>query len=47
MENGAGLLTHKSVDDKQWISFTSHRRHTRWSRKEKGVHEAEPEVEIQ
>ena len=47
MENGTRLLTHKSVDDKQWISFTSHRRHTRWSRKEKGVHEAEPEVEIQ
>jgi len=34
-ENGARLLSHKSVDDKKWILFTSHCRHTRWGRKKK------------
>ena len=47
IENSAGLLTYKSVDNKEWISFTPHCRHTGWSRKEEGVHEAGPEVEIQ
>ena len=28
MENGAGLSIHKSVDDKEWVSLTSHYRHT-------------------
>ena len=28
MENGAGLSTHKSIDNKEWVSFTSHRRYT-------------------
>jgi len=28
MENGTGLLTHKSVDNKEWVSLTSHCRHT-------------------
>ena len=47
MENGAGLSTHKSVDDKEWVSSTPHRRHTGWSRKEEGVHKAGPEIGIQ
>jgi len=38
---------HKSVDDKEWVSLTSHCRHTGWGRKEKGVYEAGPEVGIQ
>ena len=28
MENGAGLSTYKSVDNKEWVSLTSHYRHT-------------------
>jgi len=28
MENGAGLSTHKSIDNKEWVFFTSHRRYT-------------------
>ena len=27
-ENGAGLLTHKSVDDKEWVPLTSYCGHT-------------------
>jgi len=46
-EDGAGLLTHKSVDDKEWVFLTSHCRHTGWSRKEEGVYKAGPEVGIQ
>ena len=46
-ENGTGLLTYKSVDNKEWVSFTPHHRHTGWSRKEEGVHKAGPEVKIQ
>ena len=46
-ENSAGLSTHKSVDDKEWISLTSHCRHTGWGRKEEGVYKAGPEVRIQ
>jgi len=46
-KNGAGLPTHKSVDDKEWVSFTSHYRHTGWGRKEEGVYKAGPEVGIQ
>jgi len=47
MENGAGLSTHKLVDDKEWVSLTPHCRHTGWGRKEKGVYKAGPEVGIQ
>ena len=47
MENGAGLLTYKSVDNKEWVSLTSHYRHTGWSKKEEGVYKAGPEVGIQ
>ena len=47
MENGAGLSTHKSVNNKEWVFFTPHCRHTGWSRKEKGVYEARPEMGIQ
>ena len=46
-ENGARLLTCKSVDSKEWVPLTPHHRHTQWSRKEKGVHKAGPEVGIQ
>jgi len=46
-KNGAGLLIHKPVDNKKWIFFTSHRRYIGWSREEKGVYEAGPEVGIQ
>ena len=46
-KNSTGLLTHKPVDNKEWISFTSHHRHTGWSRKEEGVYKARPEVGIQ
>ena len=38
---------HKSVDNKEWVSLTSHCGHTGWGRKEKGVYEAGPEVGIQ
>ena len=44
MENGAGLSTHKLVNDKEWVSLTSHCRHTGWGRKEKGVYKAGPEM---
>ena len=27
-KNGTGLLIHKSVDNKEWVSFTPHCRHT-------------------
>jgi len=47
IENGAGLLTHKSVDNKEWVSLTPHCGHTGWSRKEEGVYKAGPEVGIQ
>ena len=47
MENSVGLSTHKSVDDKEWVSLISHCRHTGWSRKEEGVYKAGPEVGIQ
>ena len=46
-ENGIGLSIHKSVDNKEWVLLTSHCRHTRWGRKEKGIYKAEPEVGIQ
>jgi len=29
MENGIGLSIHKSVDNKKWVFFTPHYRHTR------------------
>jgi len=47
MENGTELSTHKSVDNKEWVLLTSHCGYTRWSRKEKGVYKAGPEVGIQ
>ena len=47
IENSAGLSTYKSVDDKEWILFTSYCGHTGWGRKEEGVYKAEPEVGIQ
>jgi len=46
-ENGARLSSHKSVDDKKWVSFTSHCKHTRWSRKKKGVYKIGSEVGLQ
>jgi len=46
-ENGAGLSTHKSVDNKEWVSLTPHCRHTGWGRKEEDVYKAGPEVGIQ
>jgi len=47
MENSAGLLTHKSVDNKEWISLIPHCRHIRWGRKKEGVYKAGPEMGIQ
>jgi len=47
IENSAGLSTHKSVDNKEWVFFISHCRYTGWSRKEKDVHKARPKVGIQ
>ena len=47
IENSVGLSTYKSVDDKEWILFTSYYGHTGWSRKEEGVYKAGPEVGIQ
>jgi len=29
IKNGTRLLTHKSVDDKEWVSFTLHHRYTK------------------
>jgi len=46
-ENGTKLLTYKSVDNKEWVSLTPHRRHTGWSGKEEGVYKARSEVGIQ
>jgi len=46
-ENGAGLSTHKLVDNKEWVFLTPYCRHTGWSRKEKGVYKVGPEVGIQ
>jgi len=46
-ENGTGLLIHKSVDDKEWVSLTPHCRYTRWGRKAEGVYKTGPEVGIQ
>jgi len=47
IENSVGLSTYKSVDDKEWILFTSYYGHTGWGRKEEGVYKAGPEVGIQ
>jgi len=47
MENGAGLSTHKLVDNKEWVSLISHCRHTGWGRKAEGVYKTGPEVGIQ
>ena len=47
IENSTGLSTYKSVDDKEWILFTSYYGHTGWGRKEEGVYKARPEVGIQ
>ena len=47
MENGTRLSTCKLVDSKEWVPLTLHHRHIQWSRKEKGVHKAGPEVGIQ
>jgi len=46
-ENGTRLPICKLVDSKEWIPLIPYRRHTQWSRKEKGVHKAGPEVGIQ
>ena len=32
------------MDSKEWVPLTLHHRHIQWSRKEKGVHKAGPEV---
>ena len=45
-KNGAGLSTHKSVDNKEWVPLTSYCRHTRWGRKEKSVYKAGPKMGI-
>ena len=45
-KNGPGLLTHKPVDDKKWISPPSHSRYIGWSRKEKSIYKARPKMEI-
>jgi len=47
MENSTRLSTHKPVDDKKWVPPAPHRRHTGWSRKEKGVYEVGFEMGIQ
>ena len=47
MENGAGLSTHKSVDNKEWVSLIPYHRYTGWSRREEGFYKAGPEVGIQ
>jgi len=46
-ENGTGLSTYKSVDNKEWVSFTPHCRHTGWGRKVEGVYKTGPKVGIQ
>jgi len=46
-ENSARLSSHRPVDDKKWVPFTSHCRHTRWSRKEEGIYEIGSEVGLQ
>ena len=47
IKNGTGLLTYKSVDNKEWIFLIPHCQHTGWSREEEGVYEARPKIEIQ
>jgi len=47
VKNGVELSIHKSVNDKEWVSFTPHHRHTGWSRKEESVYKVEPKVGIQ
>ena len=46
-ENGTRLSTYKPVDNKKWVSLTSHHRYTGWSRKEEGVHKTRSEIGIQ
>jgi len=47
MEDGAGLLTLKPVDNKEWIPSTPHCRYIGQSRKEKGVYKIKLEMGIQ
>jgi len=47
MEDSAGLLTLKPVDDKEWIPSTSHCRYIGRSRKEEGVYKIKLEMGIQ
>ena len=46
-KNGTGLLTHKPVDNKEWVFLIPHRRYTGWSKKEEGVRKARSEIGIQ
>ena len=47
MEDGAGLLTLKPVDNKEWIPSTPHCRYIGWCRKEEGVYKIRLEMGIQ
>jgi len=44
--NGTGLLTHKPVDDKKWVSSPSHSGYIGWSRKKKSIYKARPKIGI-
>ena len=46
-KDGAGLLTLKPVDSKEWVPFTPHCRYIGWSREEEGVYEIGLEMGIQ
>jgi len=46
MKDGTRLPSYKSMNNKEWIPFTSYCRYTGWSRKEEGVYKTESEVGI-
>jgi len=46
-EDSIGLSSCKPMDDKKWISPTTYRRYTGWSREKEGVHEVRSEMGLQ
>jgi len=46
-KDGTGLLTHKPVDNKKWVSPPTYNRYIEWSGKEKSIYEARPKIRIQ
>jgi len=46
-EDSTRLSSYKPIDDKKWISLTTYRRYTGWSREEKGVYEVGSEMGLQ